>query len=508
MKRGKVFLIGAGPGDPGLLTLKGKRWLGAADVVVYDALVAPQLLDWARPGAVRIFVGKRGSHHAMEQREINELLLRHALRGHLVARLKGGDPFLFGRGGEEAAALFDHNIPFEVIPGVTSVSGVSCYAGIPLTDRRLSSMVTLVTGHEGVGKSSAPVEWSRISRAGTLVIFMGVDQLDFITERLQRHLWEPHMPAAIIRWGSTPQQALIEGTLGDIAAKARAAKMTAPALIIIGKVVSLRKHLRWFDTKPLFGKKIVITRAAEQARDFAELLEEAGAEVIPFPTIQIMPPESWKAADAALNHLASFDWVLFTSVNGVRGFFDRLRVLGGDVRELKGVRLGAIGPKTSARVAAYGLTVDLFPDEYRAEALAERLGKVPGQHILIARAQEARDILPDTLKARGAQVTIAPLYRTIKTRSISAEVKKRLLAGDIDAVTFTSSSTVEGFMRHFSARASGEPLLNIRAPRPLARSPPRHAAQRTSCAARHPRRALHHGSAGQSHREILHEMTM
>jgi uroporphyrinogen III methyltransferase/synthase len=450
LKRGKVFLIGAGPGDPGLLTLKGKRWLSAADVVVYDALVAPQLLDWTKPGAMRIFVGKRGSHHAMEQREINELLVRHAQRGRVVARLKGGDPFLFGRGGEEAATLFDHGVSFEVIPGVTSVSGVSCYAGIPLTDRRLSSMVTLVTGHEGVGKTSAPVEWSRVSRAGTLVIFMGVDQLEFITERLQRHLWEPHMPAAIIRWGSTPQQALVEGTLSDIAAKARAAKMTAPALVIIGKVVSLRKHLRWFDTKPLFGKKIVITRATEQARDFAELLEEAGAEVIPFPTIQLMPPENWKIADTALRHLDSFDWVLFTSVNGVSGFFNRLRSLGGDVRDLKGVRLGAIGPKTSARVSAYGLKVDVFPDEYRAEALADRLGKVQGQKILLARAQEARDILPQTLELRGAHVTVAPMYRTIKTRKISLDVKKRLLAGDIDAVTFTSSSTVDGFMRHFS----------------------------------------------------------
>ena len=452
MKKGRVFLIGAGPGDPGLLTLRGKRWLSSADVVVYDALVAPQLLDWVKPGAVRVYVGKRGAQHAMEQREINDLLVRQALRGRLVARLKGGDPFLFGRGGEEAAFLFEHGIPFEIIPGVTSVSGVSCYAGIPLTDRRLSSMVTLVTGHEGTGKVSAPVEWSRISRAGTLVIFMGVEQLDFITERLQRHLWEPHLPAAIIRWGSTPQQALIEGTLGDIAAKARAAKMTAPALVIIGKVVSLRKHLRWFDTKPLFGKKIVITRAAEQAREFAQALEDAGAEVLPFPTIQIMPPDSWKAADAALRDLTRFDWVVFTSVNGVSGFFSRLRQLGGDVRDLKGVRLGAIGPKTSARVAAYGLQVDAFPAEYRGEALAERLGQVRNQNILIARAQDGRDVLPKTLEARGARVTVAPLYRTVKTRMLAGDINKRLLAGEIDAVTFTSSSTVDGFMRHFSTR--------------------------------------------------------
>jgi len=286
--------------------------------------------------------------------------------------------------------------------------------------------------------------------ASTLVIFMGVDQLESITQRLQNHYWKPTLPAAVIRWGSTPQQALVEGTLGDIAQKARDAKMTAPALIIIGKVVSLRKHLRWFDTKPLFGKKIVLTRAVEQAREFAQRLEEAGAEVIAFPTIQIMPPTHWNAADAALKNLAVFDWLLFTSVNGVMGFFNRLRFLGGDVRDLKGVRLGAIGPKTSARVAAYGLHVDAFPSEYRAEALAARLGNVRGKHILLARAQEGRDVLPDTLKARGAKVTIAPMYRTVKTRKISAAVKKRLLDGDIDAVTFTSSSTVDGFVRHFS----------------------------------------------------------
>lgn len=457
MKRGKVYLVGAGPGDPGLLTLKGRHWLGVADVVVYDALVAPQLLDWARPGAVRIYAGKRGHSHGMDQKAINELLVRQAERGRLVVRLKGGDPFLFGRGGEEAAYLFDHHIPFEVVPGVTSVSGVSCYAGIPLTDRRLSSMVTMVTGHEGAdkpwtGAHLSAVDWPRISRSSTLVIFMGVDQLDLIAERLQHHLWDPATPAAVIRWGSTPQQALVEGTLGDIAEKVTKAGLSAPALIIIGKVVTLRKRLRWFDTKPLFGKKIVITRAAEQARDFARLLEDAGAEVLPFPTIQIHAPDSWSVADDALNRLGEFDWILFTSVNGVSAFFQRLRQRGLDVRDLKGIRLGAIGPKTGQRVENFGLRVDAFPDEYRAEALADRLGDVKGLNILLARAQEARDVLPDTLIARGARVTVAPMYKTLKARKMAPDIKRRLLAGEIDAVTFTSSSTVDGFLRHFSTR--------------------------------------------------------
>ncbi len=288
--RGKVYLIGAGPGDPGLLTLKGKEFLAKADVVVYDALMSPQLLDWSKAGAIKVYVGKRGHQHAMEQQEINSLIARQASRGRLVARLKGGDPFLFGRGGEEAAFLAEKNIPFEVIPGVTSASGVAAYAGIPLTDRHLSSMVTFITGHEGDDKTTVPVEWARISRESTLVIFMGLDQLPIITKRLLHLLWDAKTPAVAVRWGSTPRQEVVEGTLATIADQARSAKLTSPVLIIIGKVVSLRKTLRWFDTRPLFGRKIVITRAAEQAAEFSHLLGETGAEVLAFPTIQIAPP--------------------------------------------------------------------------------------------------------------------------------------------------------------------------------------------------------------------------
>ncbi len=452
MKKGRVFLVGAGPGDPGLLTLRGRDVLSKADVVIYDALINSQILQWARPGAARVFVGKQSSSHTKEQSEINALMVRKARAGNLVVRLKGGDPFLFGRGGEEAAYLADAGVPFEVISGVTSASGVACYAGIPLTDRRLSSMVTFITGHESQGKTSAPVDWARLSREGTLVIYMGLRQLPSITDRLLRHLWDAKTPAAAIHWGSTVRQQVVEGTLGDIAGKAQSAKLTSPVLVILGKVVSLRKKVRWFDTRPLFGKKIVVTRASDQAPEFIRLLEEAGAEVISLPTIEIVPPVSWKPVDQAIDMLPAFDWILFTSINGVSMFFNRMKALGRDIRELKGIRIGAIGPKTSGRLQALGLKVDIFPEEYRAEALADALGKVQGQRILLARAQDARDILPKTLQDSGARLTIATVYRTLKPRGLAADLRKRLTDGEIDVVTFTSSSTVDGFMQHLGSK--------------------------------------------------------
>jgi uroporphyrinogen III methyltransferase/synthase len=450
--QGKVYLIGAGPGDPGLLTLRGRDYLKRADIIIYDALVNPQLLEWARPGIPRIYVGKRVGRHAAEQKEINDLMLRQAQRGRLVARLKGGDPFLFGRGGEEALFLYKHGIPFEVVPGITSASGAPTYAGIPLTDRHLGSMVTFVTGHAAEGRQNEPVEWARISRKSTLLVFMGLDQLTLITDRLLKLLWWENTPAAVIHWGSTYHQQIVEGTLATIAQKVKEAKIGSPALVIIGRVVSLRKKLRWFDTKTLFGKTVVITRAQEQAQDFARLLEEEGAEVLNFPTIQIIPPRSWEPVDKAIADLPRYDWILFTSVNGVKSFFERLRARGGDVRDLHGIRLGAIGPKTSGRLTQLSLKVDAFPDEYRAEALASVIGAVKGLRVLLARAEEARDVLPKTLEQKGARVTIVPVYRTIKLRRVPGDVKRRLLEGDADVVTFTSSSTVHGFMQHFNAR--------------------------------------------------------
>jgi len=434
------------------LTLKGQDCLSKADVVIYDALVNLQLLDWCKPGVPKIYVGKRGQQHANEQKEINELLIRQATRGRQVARLKGGDPFLFGRGGEEALYLYEHDVPFEIVPGISSASGAPTYAGIPLTDRHLGSMVTMVTGHQGEGSQIAPVEWARISRKSTLLVFMGLEKMPLITGRLMKLNWWGDTPAVVIRWGSTYHQEIVEGTLADIAQKAQEAKIGSPALVVIGRVVGLRKKLRWFDTKVLFGKTVVITRALDQAPEFARLLEEQGAEVVSFPTIQILPPRSWDPLDKAIASVARYDWILFTSVNGVKGFFERLKTLGGDVRDLKGVRLGAIGPKTSGRLTQLGLKVDAFPEEYRAEALAVVIGEVKGSRVLIARAEEARDVLPKTLEQKGATVTIAPVYRTVKTRRAAADVKRRLLDRDADVVTFTSSSTVHGFMQHFGAR--------------------------------------------------------
>jgi len=445
-----VYLIGAGPGDPGLLTLKGREILSRADAIVYDALINPRLLDWARPGARRIYVGKRGRRHIKEQGQINRILARLASHNRVVARLKGGDPFMFARGGEEASFLAGAGIPFEVVPGVTSALGAAAYAGIPLTHRRFNSMVTFVTGFEGTGKRAAPVEWSRISRESTLVVFMGLGRLPMIADRLRQRHWEDDVPAAAIQWGTTPQQCVVVGTLATIARKVREARLSSPVLLIIGRVVDLRKKLRWFDTKPLFGKKILITRPADQAVDFTQLLAESGADAISFPTIRIAPPKSWDAVDRAIADIAGYDWLLFTSVNGVRLFFERLRKRGGDIRNLKGPRIGAIGPKTGAQLEALGLTVDVFPEEYRAEALAEVVGDVKGRRVLIARAEKARDILPKTLKARGAAVTVAAVYRTLKPRHLAPGTKKLLLDGKIDAVTFTSSSTVDGFMEHFS----------------------------------------------------------
>jgi uroporphyrinogen III methyltransferase/synthase len=449
---GTVYLIGAGPGDPGLLTLRGREILSKADAIVYDALINPQLLKWARPGTQKIFVGKRGRHHVKEQEEINTILARLALRVRVVARLKGGDPFMFARGGEEAAFLANAGIPFEIIPGVTSALGAAAYAGIPLTHRRFNSMVTFVTGFEGHGKRAAPVEWSRISREGTLVIFMGLGRLPGIIKRLRRHSWSPEIPAAAIEWGTMPQQRVIEGTLATIAGRVHTANLSSPVLVIIGKVVSLRNVLRWFDRRPLDGRTIVITRAATQAASFSRLLSELGAEVIAFPTIRIAPPRNWGPVHKAIHEIKGYDWLLFTSVNGVEMFFEQLKSQGGSIHDLKGIRIGAIGPKTSASLKELGLKVAVCPDEFRAEALADVLGPVKGQRILLARAEKAREILPQILERRGAKVTVVTVYRTLRLNRLAPTLKKRLFTGEVDAVTFTSSSTVHGFMEHFTTR--------------------------------------------------------
>ncbi len=444
---GKVYLIGAGPGDPGLFTLKGKRCLEEADVVAYDALANPRLLAYAKPDAELIYVGKRGGQHALPQEEIGQLLIERARVGRIVARLKGGDPFIFGRGGEEAEELAAAGVPFEVVPGVTSAVAAPAYAGIPLTHRDFTSTVAFVTGHEDPTKEDTSIAWDKIATGiGTLVFFMGVGRLSEIVRQLVNHGRSRETPAAVIRWGTRAEQAVVTATLATL--EERCAGMKPPALIVVGEVVGLRDKLRWFEDKPLFGKRILITRAREQASAFAQRLEALGAEVIEFPTIRIEPPESWEPLDAAIRRLREYQWVIFTSVNGVRFFWDRLQTAGRDVRDLAGITVCAIGPATAAALLDRGIRADLVPGEFKAEALVEAVGTegMRGSKVLVARAAEAREILPEELARRGASVDVVPAYRTTRHASNADDVRALLREGRIDAVTFTSSSTVRYFL--------------------------------------------------------------
>jgi uroporphyrinogen III methyltransferase/synthase len=453
-KPGKVYLIGAGPGDPGLLTLKGRECLAAADVVIYDYLANPRLLDYAGAGAERIYVGKRNYEHTVEQAAINELLVNEAKKGRTVARLKGGDAFVFGRGGEEASYLAENNIQFEVVPGVTSAYAVPAYAGIPVTHRGLASDVSFITGHEQPAAAGPGISWEALAKGGgTLVFLMGVKNVDVIAEELIRHGKPGDTPVAIIRWGTTPDQVTLTGTLGDIVEKIRQTGFRPPAVIVVGEVVRLREKLAWFETKPLFGKRIVITRAADQAESLSSLLEAAGAAVIEFPTIAIRPVEDYSVFDEAIGKMQTFDWVVLTSANAVTYLIERLHGLDLDVRVLGGVRLAAVGTATAGALADHGLRADLVPADFRAEGLIEELGRqnIKGARILIPRAKEAREILPDKLRGLGAEVTVAPLYQNVPTDAPAEELRLELAAGNIDCITFTSGSTLKNFAKLLGA---------------------------------------------------------
>ncbi len=446
-----VYLIGAGPGDPGLMTVKGMRCLAKADVVVYDYLANPSFLAEAREDAELVYVGKKGWDEHMTQAEINQLLVAKALEdgGKAVARLKGGDPFVFGRGGEEALALVEHGIAFEVVPGISSGYAAPAYAGIPVTHRGITADMAFVTGHEDPSKETSDIHWEHLAKGvGTICFFMGVKNLPEIAERLMEHGRKATTPVALVRWGTTPRQETLTGTLADIAEKAEAARFSAPAIIIVGDVVSLRERLSWVERKPLFGRTVVVTRSRTQASAQSELLAELGAEVLEFPTIATVAPDSWELADAAISELETYDWVIFTSVNGVDAFFQRLRACGKDTRALGYARVGAIGPATAERCAVYGVVPDLVPDEYRAEGVLDALaaeGLTSGARVLIPRALEAREVLPDTLRERGAHVDVVPVYRTVLGAG-EPEVLRRIAEGTVDAVTFASSSTVRNFL--------------------------------------------------------------
>ncbi len=460
-KAGKVYLVGAGPGDPALLTLRGKECLEQADVVLYDYLASPQLLDYAPAKAERIYVGRRGRGAYQDQREVNRLIIEKARKGNVVVRLKGGDPFVFGRGGEEAEAVAAAGLSFEVVPGVTAAVAAPAYAGIPVTHRTMASTVTFVTGHEDPMKGETALEWPRLATGtGTLVFLMGMKNLPTIVERLTVEGKPPDTPVALIRWGTRADQQTVVGTLGDIVAKAERAQLEPPTTIVVGSVVRLREQLNWFETRPLFGKRILVTRAKEQAGELSQLVRAYGGDPVECPTIQIVPPASWSELDEAIAGLSLYHWLVFTSVNGVRPFMERLRHKGLDGRALAGVKLCCIGPRTAEELSRHGLRADLMPSAFQAEGVIEALkaAGVAGRRVLIPRAEVAREILPEQLRASGADVRVVTAYRTVLPSVDAERLKEQFRQGAIHVVTFASSSTVRNFCRLFQSPAEMKAL--------------------------------------------------
>jgi uroporphyrinogen III methyltransferase / synthase len=450
IKKGKCFLVGAGPGDLGLVTLRGKELLEQADVIIYDALVNSEMLGWARPDAEIIFAGKRAGEKTFSQDEINALLVEKAQLGKNVVRLKGGDPFVFGRGGEEAEALVAAGIDFEVVPGITSAIAAPAYAGIPVTHRAQNSHVTFFTGHEDPAKRESAIDFDALAKlGGTQVMLMGMDKLAAITREMLAHGTRLNLPAALIRHGTSGQQRTIVGTLENIAERASAAGFEAPAVAIFGDVVELRKKLNWFEKRPLFGKRIVVTRARKQAGKLSARLRELGAYVIELPTIRIEPPSDLREFAELVQDAHSYDWIVFTSVNGVDVFFEIFFKLYDDAREIGGAKIAAIGPATAHRVKEFHLHVDLQPAEFVAEEVVkefQKAGGVENLRILIARAEKARDLLPKKLSGMGAIVDEAFAYRTVLETHDVTGAQHRFSAEGADLITFTSSSTVENFL--------------------------------------------------------------
>jgi uroporphyrinogen III methyltransferase/synthase len=446
--QGHVALVGAGPGDPGLLTLRAAERLAQADVVIYDRLVSADVLAFIPPTAERIYVGKEAGAHALDQAGINALLVERARAGQRVVRLKGGDPFVFGRGGEEAEALAAAGISFEIVPGVTSAVAVPAYAGIPVTHRQIATSFAVTTGHEDPTKGLETVNWPALAQgADTLVVLMGVGALDDIVGRLLAAGRSPQTLAAVVRWGTTPEQQTVVAALAVLPQAVRDAGLRPPALLVVGEVVRLRERLRWFDRRPLFGKRILVTRTREQASRLVRLLSDLGARPIEVPSIAVVDPPDWQPADGALQTLAVYDWLVLTSANGVRKLFARLAHLGGDARWLAPVRVAAIGPATAAALREHGIAADLVPTEYRGAAVAQALVEagVASQRVLLARAADVPEELAARLRAAGADVQEVPLYRTVVPEDAAPRAREALRAG-VDIITFTSSSTVRNLL--------------------------------------------------------------
>jgi uroporphyrinogen III methyltransferase/synthase len=454
VKKGKVYLIGAGPGDVGLLTVKGLKCLQKAETVVYDFHLNAQILNYINHDAEFIYAGKRGGHHAMTQDEINQALVDKANEGKIVCRLKGGDPFVFGRGGEEAEVLVKEAIEFEVIPGVSSAIAAPAYAGIPLTHRKYSSSFAVITGNEDITKPESSIDWSKFASGfDTLVFLMGVKNIGNITSKLIEHGKSPDTPTAVVRWGTRPDQKTVVSTLKDIAGLVKEENIKPPAVMVIGDVVKLRDTLKWYENKPLFGQRILITR--EFTKDY-EPLEDLGAEIFEFPTIEIVPPESYKELDESIDKIETYNWIIFTSANGFKYFMQRLLDKNKDIRDLRGIRICAIGTKTAEAIRNYGIKVDLIPEEFNAEGLIETFikgqgSRVKGQElknikILLPRAEVAREVFPQKVRELGGEIDTPAAYRAIKPEKHGKRLKRFLKEGRISVATFTSAATFNNFV--------------------------------------------------------------
>ncbi|GAA3408383.1 uroporphyrinogen-III C-methyltransferase [Paenibacillus hodogayensis] len=469
MGKGKVYLVGAGPGDPKLITVRGLEAIQRADVVVYDRLANPRLLRQMKPGADKIFVGKLPDKHMIKQSEINRMLVDLALEGKTVTRLKGGDPSVFGRVGEEAELLADNGIEFEIVPGITSAIAVPAYAGIPVTHRDFTSSFSVVTGHEYPNKTYSNVNWDNLAGAsGTIIFLMGVANIETICGQLVAHGRDSNTPAAVIRMGTWMEQRTVVGTLETLSGLVKAADIQSPAIIIVGDVVKLREKLAWFEKRRLFGRRVLVTRAREQASELVRLIEEYGGEAVEFPVIRLRQPEEGpvlRALDEALGRLEQYDWLLFTSANGVDFTFRRMAELRTDVRSLHRAKLAAVGPKTQEALLGRGLVADLVPNEsFQAESLLELMKQFvqPGERVFFPRGDRARSVLADGLREFGAHVDVADVYENTLSLEDGEETLELLRTGSIHAATFTSSSTVTNLLE--ALRRLGEPepeaLLN------------------------------------------------
>lgn len=464
MNKGKVFLVGAGPGDPKLITIRGMEAIKKADVIVYDRLASPRLLMNTKPGTEKIFVGKLPDKHMLKQAEINQLLVDLAMQGKIVTRLKGGDPCVFGRVGEEAELLAQNQIEFEIIPGITSAIGVPAYAGIPVTHRDYTSSFTIVTGHEYTNKTYSDVNWDKLANStGTLVFLMGVANLANIRDELIRCGKTPDLPVALIRWGTWMEQETLTGTLETIVEQIREANFQSPAVIIVGEVVKLREKLAWFEKKPLFGQRILVTRARNQASDLVDAIDDLGGEALEFPVIQLQAPTNPTIKDQltqALGKLQDYDWAVFTSVNGVEYFFRSLAENGIDIRGLGKARIAAVGPKTAEALRERGLITEALPSKFQAEDLLESLlpELISGQNILLPRADIARDYLPKKLEELGLNVTEIDVYENVVCTDHGDEVLALLREQAVHVITFTSSSTVTNLFEALKQLGVTEPL--------------------------------------------------